>query len=127
MAMRNSWLFEAPARSGALGTRSPALRRVPSPPASRPCCILAPTFIPFISDSNLVDRSSLGKHRRPGEGMGLIYTGRAGFVDLGQLRALSDLARFVWDQILPLPRPRGHVVRTIHGTATLAGRIDSRS
>src|SRR5262249_45547108 len=41
----------------------------------------------------------LGRHGRSGEVTGIIYTGKAGFIDLGHLRDHCDLTKFIHDQL----------------------------
>jgi hypothetical protein len=78
------------------------------PPRVRLCCLLEP--------GSLVDPSALGTHGSSGEVIGLIYTGKAGFLDLGHTRETCDLAKHVFDEInaattFPIS------VETIHGMA----------
>src|SRR5262249_12510918 len=61
-------------RRGSMPAPATALRELPTPPASRPCCILAPTISPFSSDGNLADPSRIGTHGGSDEVVGLIYT-----------------------------------------------------
>ncbi|GEM_PF-1675470 len=95
----------------------------PTPPVPRTCCILAPTVSPLSSDSNLVDPLSLGTHRIS-EATGLIYTGKAGFFDLGHARDLCDLTKYVYDQIAAV-RGVPVTVRTAHGTAVVHTAVPS--
>lgn len=90
----------------------------PPPPRARTCCILAPTLSPFSSTSNLVNPASLGGHRSPNEATGLIYTGKAGFFDLGHGRDLCDLTKYVYDQIVAV-RGVPVTIRTLHGSAII--------
>lgn len=96
----------------------------PPPPIARTCCILAPTLSPFSSTSNLISPTGLGGHRSSSEATGLIYTGKAGFFDLGHVRDLCDLTKYVYDQIVSV----GGVpvaIRTIHGTAIIHTPVPS--
>ena len=82
---------------------------------SRPCCILASEIPPF-NASNIVDLSNIGNHNANDEKNGLIYSGKAGFLDLGHIRELCDLTKHVYDQIVanngsPL------TIKTLHGEA----------
>jgi hypothetical protein len=93
-------------------------------PATRICCILAPTVSPFSSDSNLADPTSLGMHGSSSEVVGLLYTAAAGFVDLGHLRDLVDLTRYVYEEIAAASGAPG-TVSTKHGEATIVRAIPS--
>jgi peptidoglycan hydrolase-like protein with peptidoglycan-binding domain len=92
-------------------TRAPLVN-----PNSRPCCILAPTLSPFNSSSNIVDPTSIGQHASPTEANGIIYSGGAGFLDLGHIRDLCDLTKFVFDQMMAAGGSPANVV-TLHGSA----------
>lgn len=101
-------------------TRVPELSAPPLP-ATRPCCLLAPSCNPVgAADSNLADPSSLGVHGTGSEVTGQIYTGKAGFVDLGHLRDLIDLTKYVCDQIVAA-NGSPVTVTTKHGTAKFVG------
>jgi outer membrane protein OmpA-like peptidoglycan-associated protein len=71
----------------------------PPTPSIRTCCILAPHLGPFGLPSNVVDPASLGLHRASSEKNGLIYSGKAGFLDLGHIRDMCDVTKFIFDQI----------------------------
>lgn len=86
------------------------------PPSARICCILAPTTKPWSKDSNLADPSNLGIHGQSTEANGLIYTGKAGFLDLGHLRDLCDLTKHIYDQI-KAGNGSPSTITTTHGTA----------
>jgi len=104
----------------------PPLPVPPSTPAfraARECCLLAPTIRPFSPDSNLIAPSSLGTHGSS-EANGLIYTGKAGFFDLGHARDLCDLTKYVYDQIAAV-RGVPVTVRTAHGTAVVHTAVPS--
>lgn len=94
----------------------------PGPQASRPCCILAPTISPLSSTSNLVEPNKLGDHRGSNEAQGLIYTGSAGFFDLGHVRDLCDMTKYVYDQIANSAGAPGKI-QTWHGEATITKSI----
>lgn len=96
----------------------------PSPPIARTCCILAPTLSPFSSTSNLVNPKKLGEHRGNDEATGLMYTGKAGFFDLGHARDLCDLTKYVYDQIVAVSGVPV-TIRTIHGIATIHTSVPS--
>jgi subtilisin family serine protease len=86
------------------------------PPPSRPCCILAPTIRPFSRTSNLLDPSQLGSHRGRSESSGIVYTGKAGFLDVGHIRDLCDLTKYIYDQIVAA-NDIPSTLRTTHGVA----------
>jgi hypothetical protein len=98
----------------------------PTPPVSRPCCILAPTIRPFNSTSNIVDPTSMGVHNDPSERTGHIYCGALGFVDLGHLRDLCDFTKFVHGQIVARAGAPG-LVTTAHGQAQILSTIPTGS
>jgi hypothetical protein len=91
------------------------------PPSPRTCCILAPSDSPLApADDNLADPTRLGIHGSSSEVRGLVYTGKAGFVDLGHLRDLCDMTKNVFDQIAFAAAAPGTVIRTTHGEALLS-------
>lgn len=102
----------------------PTPTSTPKPPTARPCCILAPTIPNPFSPSNLVNPTALGTHRSKSEAVGLIYTGKAGFFDLGHVRDLCDLTKYVYDQIVAV-KGAPVVIRTTHGTATIHTPVPS--
>lgn len=71
----------------------PMLATVPLKIPRRPCCIFGP------SPAKFVDPSKLGAHKDSSEVLGVIYTGRAGFIDLGHLRETCDITEFVWTRL----------------------------
>src|SRR5580700_4195052 len=95
------------------GEQSPTPPSPPSPPftgaVSRPCCMLAPM-------SFTLEPTALGSHTDIG---GILYTGKAGFVDLGHVRDIADLTGFVYQQIHGASGARGTSITTIEGTAQL--------
>lgn len=96
----------------------------PPPFIARPCCILAPTLFPFNSTSNLISPTDLGRHRSSSEATGLIYTGKAGFFDLGHVLDLCDMTKYVYDQIVAV-KGVPVTIRTIHGTAIIHKPVPS--
>jgi len=91
------------------------------PPNARTCCILAPSDNPLgPADDNFADPTKLGIHRSSSEVRGLVYTGKAGFVDLGHLRDLCDMTKNVFEQIAFAAGAAGTVIKTTHGEATLS-------
>ncbi len=97
----------------------------------RSCCILASSKLPLISDENLGDPARLGIHNQrsgftPGsirEQVGQVYTGKAGFVDLGHVRDLCDQTRFILLKIVEVCGASGTVITTTHGEATLTSTV----
>lgn len=99
-----------------------------SPPIERACCLLAP---PSLATPAFVSLSQLGHHGAADEAVGLLYCGRAGFVDLGHLRDLADLTVYVYRHLNrnPVPRdmqiwvyepaPTGGHQRVLRGEATI--------
>jgi Protein of unknown function (DUF4056) len=90
----------------------PMLAAVPINIPFRPCCLFGPAPAPF------VDPTKLGAHKVVPDVQGILYTGRAGFIDLGHLRETCDLTEFAWTRLqgsggLPV------VIPTIHGEATI--------
>lgn len=71
---------------------------LPKSPGFRPCCILAPKVI--IRD-NIFDYGTdpLGHRYGGGDKVGIAYSCKAGFVDLGHLRDLVDLTKFYYDTL----------------------------
>jgi hypothetical protein len=107
-------LFES---TSAVTSSAPVL----SPLVSRPCCILAPK----IPTSNFVDPSNLGTHGDPStEQTGLIYSGKAGFIDLGHIRDMIDLTKFLYDQISQASGAPT-TVKSVHGEAKIVSQLPS--
>jgi peptidoglycan hydrolase-like protein with peptidoglycan-binding domain/subtilisin family serine protease len=77
-------------------------------PTFRPCCLLEP--------GSLVDAASIGGHGSDG---GIIYTGKAGFVDIGHVRDIADLTAFVYQQIHGASGAAGTRISTTEGVAVL--------
>jgi Protein of unknown function (DUF4056) len=105
--------LEAAAPPGPLTPRLQLGRLTETLPRIRMCCLLAPHL--------LIDPAALGTHNGADEVSGLIYTGGAGFVDLGHARETCDITKHVLDAIaaassFPL------TVATVHGTATVLQR-----
>jgi hypothetical protein len=79
---------------------------VSSPPLNipvRPCCLLMPHRHRLDQGGpaeSFLDIENLGEHNTPNEMLGLVYTGKAGFVDLGHLREVCDQTKVVYDQLL---------------------------
>jgi hypothetical protein len=79
----------------------------------RPCCMLGPAPTPF------VDPKNLGVHKQPTEALGLVYTGGAGFIDLGHLRETCDITEFVWTRLQGAGGTTATVIPTMQGEATI--------
>jgi len=96
----------------------PAPPAPPSPPLSgpvmgpRPCCLLR--------SGSLKDAASMGVHTDWG---GIVYTGRAGFVDIGHVRDVADLTAFAYQQIHAASGASGTRVTTAEGHATLTSAV----
>jgi hypothetical protein len=83
--------------NGIVPVKSPAIQ----PVKIRICCLLVP-FSRKGSDENIANPANLGIHGTSTEVIGIVYTGRAGFVDLGHLREICDITNSVFDQILSI-------------------------
>jgi hypothetical protein len=80
---------------------------------------------PLSATSNLADPTALGTHGTGTEvWQGLIYTGKAGFFDLGHARDNCDLTKYVHDQIVAV-KGAPVIIKTMHGTATVHTPIPS--
>jgi outer membrane protein OmpA-like peptidoglycan-associated protein len=95
---------------------APPATTPPAPPVPpfigapfRPCCML--------DTRSLIDSSPLAPHSDFG---GIIYTGGAGFFDLGHVRDVADLTGFVYQQIHAASGATGTSITTTEGTATLS-------
>ncbi|MGW2558066.1 FAD-dependent oxidoreductase [Streptomyces sp. NPDC001514] len=89
---------------------SPALA---GPPVLRTCCMLSPGF--------LTGGSGAGGH---GSGKpGIVYTGRAGFIDLAHLWDVCDGTAFAYQEIHRASGAAGTKIRTAEGEATLTGAV----
>jgi hypothetical protein len=64
----------------------------------------------------------LGTHRGADEKVGLIYSGKAGFLDLGHIRDMCDVTKFVLDQI-SVSGGAATTVATAHGEANLIAKV----
>lgn len=84
----------------------------PSPPVSSPplrvCCLL--------QLNQLADVASLGAHHTVG---GVVYTGRAGFVDVAHVRHTADVTAWVYQQIHATGGASGAKIVTHEGNARL--------
>src|SRR5262249_26836731 len=103
----------------ALPTRR--LRATPTlaPNVARPCCMLAPVA----GVNNIADPSALGTHNGPDEVVGQVYTNFGGFVDLGHVRDMVDVTKFLYDQLVAGGGAVGKVLRTPHGEAKVLTAI----
>jgi len=110
------WLKQIHARRKKLAKSTTYGNQAETLPPSRPCCILAPSVSPFGGTDNFVDPSALGVHGRS-EANGLVYCGKAGFVDLGHLRETCDLTKHIHDEIIAASGSPLRIA-TVHGNAT---------
>ncbi len=81
----------------------------------RPCCLLIPSV--FNSNDNIADPAALGKHNDASEVNGLIYTGKAGFFDLGHVRETCDNTKFIFDKLSSIS-PVPQTIQTLTSTIT---------
>jgi peptidoglycan hydrolase-like protein with peptidoglycan-binding domain len=104
-------------------TRPGAVLAENPPPITRPCCMLAPQQSPRgSSNSNLLKPGGMGKHNGNDEQVGLIYTGKAGFLDLGHIRDMVDITKSIHDQLTQGPTPnKVAAVFTFGGSRVLMG------
>lgn len=113
------------AHSGSAAAEAAPPAGGPIPPLnSRPCCLLAPTVVPFLSDSNLVDAGSLGTHNGGSEKVGLVYTGALGFLDLGHVRDMCDQTHVIYRHIAAAGG-KPTTITTLQGEARVTSAIPS--
>jgi hypothetical protein len=55
---------------------------------------------PAAPANNIADPANLGDHRAASEQVGIIYSGQAGFLDLGHIRETCDNTKHVYDQLV---------------------------
>ena len=67
---------------------------------------------------NLLDPGALGTQGSSNEALGLLYTGKAGFVDLGHTRETADITQIVHEKLTAAGGPPT-VIRTPHGIAAI--------
>jgi hypothetical protein len=98
---------------------------VPVTITPRPCCMLTPDLkiASSLIIKNFLDPASLGKHASSNSSaltdtIGILYTGGAGFVDLGHLRETCDITKAVYDQ-LSSPSGVPSIISSKNGTATI--------
>jgi hypothetical protein len=79
----------------------------PPPRIIRTCCSfgsdLSMLAIPFIKITEITSLEELGAHKylgQPGEGNGIIYTRRGGFIDIGHLRDQADWTAYLYSVLL---------------------------
>lgn len=105
--------------SGAVWAKVPDLssRTLSFPPhrVTRACCAfgsdLKLSIIPILKYSDITSVDQLGPHRYlgdPGEGNGIIYTLRGGFVDMGHLRDQADWTAYLYSRIV-LAKIKGYM------------------
>jgi len=107
-------IFELEAPSGKLPMPNPSITSI-AKPGVRHCCLLAPDTL---ATRPFVDIGKLGIHNAVDEVSGLVYTGKAGFIDLGHLRDNCDLTRYIYEQIRA-GAGYGAPILTTHGEALL--------
>jgi hypothetical protein len=103
-------------KSGEVGPETWAFLELlanPTGPGFTPriCCLLIP-------GGNILDPASLGAHSFGGGTTGLLYTGKAGFVDLGHTRDVIDTTKFYHDQLTASGGPP-KVMRTLLGIVSI--------
>ena len=98
------------------GYGEPCLRRTAlgAPPVARPCCLFVP--------GAFIDPSTIGTHQGPNERSGVLYTGAAGFIDIGHVRHYCDVTKWAYDQIVALKGFPGSIT-TSEGRATITSSI----
>lgn len=87
----------------------------PPPRVIRTCCVFGSKLhipvIPFLSYSDITSIDELGPHcylGNAGEGNGIIYSRRGGFVDMGHLRDQADWTAYLYSRI-ELARGKGNM------------------
>jgi len=97
-------------------------------PASRKCCAIFPGGVMGYFMTQYIDPFDLGEHSYgssglfPQDSVGQVYTARGGFVDLGHVRDLADMARYLASKAFAwrLPAAEERVpLRKEGGTRTL--------
>jgi len=90
-------------------------RSFPPHRVTRTCCAfgsdLKLSIIPILKYSDITSVDQLGPHHYlgdPGEGNGIIYTLRGGFVDMGHLRDQADWTAYLYSRIL-LSKNTGYI------------------
>lgn len=84
----------------------------PGDPGSQPiprrfCCLLAPQQVNSLSTTdNIADPRNLGQHGSWQEVNGIVYSGRAGFLDLAHIRDSCDTTKYIFDRIAGGVTPR---------------------
>ena len=97
--------IDSPAVQGAR-TPYPAMDAALPEPAPRTCCTLFPGGMVGFKRTEYLDPASLRGHRYgesglfPRDPVGLAYTARGGFIDLGHVRDLADTTRYIASQAL---------------------------
>jgi len=72
----------------------------PEPITRRYCCLLAPQQINSLTaNDNIADPAHLGQHGGSSEVTGILYSGKAGFLDLSHMRDSCDTTKYIYDQI----------------------------
>ncbi len=93
-------------------------KELSSPPhrVTRPCCAfgsdLQLSIIPVLKYSDITTVGQLGPHHylgNSGEGNGIIYTQRGGFIDMGHLRDQADWTAYLYTRIM-LAKQNGNMM-----------------
>lgn len=84
-------------------------------PISRLCCLLDDGSMKGTDTMGGYSLASSAASGKPGT----VYTGKAGFIDLGHLYSVLDVAAFAYQQIHAAGGKTGTTVRTANGAATL--------
>ena len=101
------------------------------PRLPRSCCLLASGFfMELLGTGGVIDPNRLGSHNLRDEKVGLLYTSRAGFLDIGHVRDLADQTNWIYEQIVSTVRATGTMpgkVQSLHGFAQLRGSISPQN
>ncbi|MEQ6342566.1 MAG: DUF4056 domain-containing protein [Gammaproteobacteria bacterium] len=82
------------------------------PIPQRFCCLLAPQQVNSLTQNdNIADPLNLGQHGSWNEVNGIIYSGRAGFLDLAHIRDSCDTTKYIFDQLAQGVMPRTVLVK----------------
>lgn len=98
------------------------VRAFPGRPGGRPCCILS-RDLPPAAATNIVSPAALGVHRAGSEATGIVYTAKAGFLDLGHMRDLCDLTKYVYEELAASGGASGKSISLPEGTANIIAAV----